>query len=305
MQTMGGFGHHLQGSPVGAGSRNHQPDSLDRQFSWASDLMPHDARSPCDRKIASERRFSLRVQSKIWTLRIWTLRTWCFFGPKIPFCAVDTLWGGAPRTVGQMSRHVDSVLGVRELCRGGGVGGLPGPQNPKSSTIWKQQPLGPWNSFPFPLECTVFPGNEGCGKKELFTAWGKILTFPREGKLTSSRFFASKGIWGRVYSAQRGMVSEGAKRVRTVWENPTTLWKCGLSHLYSGKKKAHKHKLIGPVALGTTSGLSQGQKPTVPGTSPGALSLLCTMEAKFVPGTNPVCPCDNRGDEGRHKKFMY
>ena len=38
---------------------------------------------------------------------------------------------------------------------------------------------------------------------------------------------------------------------------------------YSGKKKAHKHKLFGPVAPGTTTGLSQGQTQFVPGTSPG------------------------------------
>ena len=25
----------------------------------------------------------------------------------------------------------------------------------------------------------------------------------------------------------------------------------------------------------------------------------------FVPGTNPVCPRDNPGDEGRHRKFMW
>ena len=43
--------------------------------------------------------------------------------------------------------------------------------------------------------------------------------------------------------------------------------------LISGKKKAHKHELFGPVALGTTPGLSQGQ-------------------TRFVPGTNPLCPRD-------------
>ena len=39
--------------------------------------------------------------------------------------------------------------------------------------------------------------------------------------------------------------------------------------ILSGKKKAHKHKLFGPVALGTTPGMSQGKpgcawdKPTL------------------------------------------
>ena len=39
------------------------------------------------------------------------------------------------------------------------------------------------------------------------------------------------------------------------------------------KKKAHKHKLLGPVALGTTPGMSQEQ-------------------TGFVPGTNSLCPKD-------------
>ena len=46
----------------------------------------------------------------------------------------------------------------------------------------------------------------------------------------------------------------------------------------SGKKKAHKHKLFGPVALGTTLGMSWGQTQV--------FSLFYTMEAQFVPGTN-------------------
>ena len=64
----------------------------------------------------------------------------------------------------------------------------------------------------------------------------------------------------------------------------------------SGKKKAHKHKHFGPVALGTTPGSSQGQIR--------AFSIFYTIEAQFVPGTNLVCPWDNPGDEGRHKEFM-
>ena len=39
------------------------------------------------------------------------------------------------------------------------------------------------------------------------------------------------------------------------------------------KQRAHKHKLLGPVAIGTTPGLSLGQ-------------------TRFVPGTNPLCPRD-------------
>ena len=81
--------------------------------------------------------------------------------------------------------------------------------------------------------------------------------------------------------------------------------------MFSGKKKAHKHKLFGPVALGTTPGISPGLTGFVPGTKPTlsqgqtqVSSLFYTMEAQFVPGTNPVCPWDNPGDEGRHKKFM-
>ena len=72
----------------------------------------------------------------------------------------------------------------------------------------------------------------------------------------------------------------------------------------SGKKKAHKHKLFGPVALGTPQecprdkpGLSPGQSGFVPGTNPGFF-LFYTAEAQFVPGTNPVCPWDIPGTKG-------
>ena len=44
--------------------------------------------------------------------------------------------------------------------------------------------------------------------------------------------------------------------------------------LFSGKKKAHKHKRFGPVALGTAPGLSLGQTQLVPGTNPGLLLIL-------------------------------
>ena len=85
----------------------------------------------------------------------------------------------------------------------------------------------------------------------------------------------------------------------------------------SGKKKAHKHKLFGPVALGTPGnvpgtnrvcprdkvGLSPGQSGFVPGTSPGFLLILHSG--------SPVCPWDkpslslgHSGDEGRQTEFM-
>ena len=68
-------------------------------------------------------------------------------------------------------------------------------------------------------------------------------------------------------------------------------------HLVSGKKKAHKHKLFGPVALGTIPGMSLGQNQ-------GFLLLFSLRKPGIVPGTNPVCFWDNPGDEGRHKKFL-
>ena len=76
----------------------------------------------------------------------------------------------------------------------------------------------------------------------------------------------------------------------------------------------HKHKLFGPVGFGTTPGLSQGQTGFVPATNPGqthVFSLFYTVEAQFVPGTNPVCPRDKpslsqgqTGGKGQQKKFM-
>ena len=44
----------------------------------------------------------------------------------------------------------------------------------------------------------------------------------------------------------------------------------GRESVQPGKKKAQKHKLLGPVGLGMTPALTQGQ-------------------TSFVPGTNPVC----------------
>ena len=80
--------------------------------------------------------------------------------------------------------------------------------------------------------------------------------------------------------------------------------------LLSGKTKAHKHKLFGPVALATPRecprdkpGLSPGQSGFVPGTNPG---FLLTLHSG-----SPVCPRDkpslsrgHSGDEGRQKEFM-
>ena len=63
------------------------------------------------------------------------------------------------------------------------------------------------------------------------------------------------------------------------------------AEFFSGKKEAHKHKLVCPVGLGTTPGQTR------------AFSFFYTVEA--LPGTNPVCPWDNPGDEGRHRKFMW
>ena len=81
-------------------------------------------------------------------------------------------------------------------------------------------------------------------------------------------------------------------------------------HRASGKKKAHEHKLFGPVALGTPRecprdkpGLSPGQSGFVPGTNPGFLLMLHSG--------SPVCPWDKPSlslghsrDEGRQTEFM-
>ena len=79
----------------------------------------------------------------------------------------------------------------------------------------------------------------------------------------------------------------------------------------TGKRKAHKLKLFGPVGLGTAPGLSHGQARFVPGTNPAlslgqapGFSLFSTVEARLVPGTNPVCPWDKPGVEGRQKKSL-
>ena len=83
-----------------------------------------------------------------------------------------------------------------------------------------------------------------------------------------------------------------------------------VSYDCSGKKKAHKHKRFGPVALGTTPSLSLGQTQFVPGTNRGFLLILHSG--------SPVCPWDKpvlslgqtggewgqTGGEWRQKKFM-
>ena len=77
----------------------------------------------------------------------------------------------------------------------------------------------------------------------------------------------------------------------------------------SGKKKAHKHKLLVRLLLGHPGnvpgtnrvcprdkvGLSQGQTQV--------FSFLYTVEAQFVPGTNPVCPRDIPGTTGGRKSL--
>ena len=84
--------------------------------------------------------------------------------------------------------------------------------------------------------------------------------------------------------------------------------------LFSGKKKAHKHKLFCLVGPSFSPDLSQGQIQFVPGTNPvknwdKPRNYPYSTQWKpdftgLVPGTNPVCPWDNPGDEGRHRKFM-
>ena len=65
--------------------------------------------------------------------------------------------------------------------------------------------------------------------------------------------------------------------------------------LFSGKKKAHKHKLFCPVGLGTTPGMSRGfhwvRTWDKSGENLGqtrVFSLLYTVEARF----HRVCPWD-------------
>ena len=88
------------------------------------------------------------------------------------------------------------------------------------------------------------------------------------------------GKCGRALSPQK---SKGLRRV-----HGAKTWKARkmqkMRTLESGKKKAHKHKLFGPVTLGTTPGMSQGQTGFVPGTNRVFLLILRNG--------SPVCPWD-------------
>ena len=74
-------------------------------------------------------------------------------------------------------------------------------------------------------------------------------------------------------------------------------------------KKAHKHKRFGPVALGTTPGLSwddpglsQGQTQVVPGTNRGFL-LILHSGSRVCPWDKPGLSLGQIGGEWRQKKF--
>ena len=84
----------------------------------------------------------------------------------------------------------------------------------------------------------------------------------------------------------------------------------GSGNCLSGKKKAHKHKLFGPGALGTPRecprdkpGLSRGQSGFVPGTNPGFL-LILHSGSPVRPWDKPSLSLGHSGDEGRQKEFM-
>ena len=62
------------------------------------------------------------------------------------------------------------------------------------------------------------------------------------------------------------------------------------------------------VCPGISPGSSLGQIRWKPGTSPGFLLILHSgspISPGLSLGTNPVCPWDKPGDEGRHRKFMW
>ena len=50
-----------------------------------------------------------------------------------------------------------------------------------------------------------FPSNEGFEEKEFLWLEGKFMTFPREGKFTSSHFFASKDVMGNSTSHEASL----------------------------------------------------------------------------------------------------
>ena len=63
----------------------------------------------------------------------------------------------------------------------------------------------------------------------------------------------------------------------------------------SGKKKAHKHIIVGPVALGTTPGMSQGQTLV--------FSLFYTMEVSLYLGQTQFVPGTISGTKGGTKSW--
>ena len=75
-------------------------------------------------------------------------------------------------------------------------------------------------------------------------------------------------------------------------------WWTLANYYYTGKKKAHTHKLFCPVGLGTTPGLSRGFHRVCPCDKSGenlgqtrVFSLFYTVEARF----HRVCPRDKPG----------
>ena len=76
---------------------------------------------------------------------------------------------------------------------------------------------------------------------------------------------------------------------------------------HSGKKKAHEHKPFGPVAVGTTPGLSQGGTGFVLETNPLCPRDKCRLSpyfAQWKPGLFPSVPLGQSRDEWRQKTFM-
>ena len=67
---------------------------------------------------------------------------------------------------------------------------------PQRENFLKIAFLFPWNGL-FPQDM------KGLGEKELLQLEGKYLTFPREGKFTSSNSLASKDVWGRLPTTSR------------------------------------------------------------------------------------------------------
>ena len=74
---------------------------------------------------------------------------------------------------------------------------------------------------------------------------------------------------------------------------------------FSGKEKAHKHKLFGPVGLGTTPGMSWGRTWFVLGTNPLSPrnKLISHSGSPGCPGTTPACP-QSRGRRAAEKVYV-